>query len=415
MTAAPLPPSHSPRTAGAHRAGFWVVAVSFLLMMAFATVPTPLYALYQRADHFPTFTLTLIFGAYAVGVGVALMLVGHLSDAHGRKRLVLLAIVLALVSAVIFILRSDVGWLLVARFISGLAIGTLTSAATAYLTELEIGAERVGLGKARANVIAGVVNLGGLGTGALISGAMADFVRTPLVFPYVVFAILFVLAVIAVLLVPETVDLSRPAPRYRPQAVRAPHGRVADFRVAATANFAVFAVLGLFTSVAPTFLAVEFHLTDRLLAGAGTFVVFGGAVVAQIAFGRRSLRTHARWGALLIGAGLVLLAVAAVLVAAWLFVTASAVTGAGIGLLFRAAIGTASALAPADQRSSVLATTFLIGYIGMVVPVLTTGALLLFVPPTTVLIGFVVVVVVLASWAGRRLVLSLGRASTSAV
>jgi MFS family permease len=390
-----------------HRTGFWIIAASFLLTMAFATVPAPLYALYQRADSFPTFTLTLVFGAYAVGVAVALIFVGHLSDVHGRKKLVALALALALLSSIIFILRTDVGWLLIARFISGLAVGALTSAATAFLSELELGAAPTPR-RRHGSVIAGVVNLGGLGVGALGSGAMADLVKAPLLVPYVVFAILFAAALLAVLIVPETVVISAERPAYRPQAARVPHGKARDFGSAVTASFAVFAVLGLFTSVAPTFLALTFGVTDRFLAGGATFVVFGGAAVSQVVFARRTLAAHARWGAVVIAVGLILLGIAAVVVAAWLFITASAITGVGVGLLFRAAIGAASALAMPSERGGVLATTFLVGYIGMVVPVVITGALLLVLPATSVLLGFVVVVVVLAAWAGMRLERSLG-------
>jgi MFS family permease len=406
-TATPVRSPTGTPTSRRHRSGFWIIAASFLLTMAFATVPAPLYAIYEGVDHFPTFTLTLVFGAYAVGVAVALVLVGHLSDVRGRKRSVLLALGLAVVAAVVFIVRRDVGWLLVARFVSGLAVGTLTSAATAFLAELELGGATPGSGRPRANVIAGAVNLGGLGLGALVSGGMADLVGRPLLDPYVLFAVLLVVAFLAVLVVPETVEIARPRPPYRPQRVRAPRERAADFRAAATAAFAVFAVLGLFTSVAPTFLALTFGVTDRFLAGGATFVVFGGAAVAQVVFARRTLASHGRWGVTCIAVGLVLLGVAALVTAAWLFVAASALTGIGVGLLFRAAIGTAASLAPPQERGSVLATVFLVGYIGMVVPVVITGALLLVVPATVVLIGFVVVVVVLATWAGRRLVASL--------
>ena len=63
-----------------HGAGFWVVASAFLLVMAYATVPTPLYPLYQEADGFPVSVITLIFAAFAVGVVLSLFLLGHVSD-----------------------------------------------------------------------------------------------------------------------------------------------------------------------------------------------------------------------------------------------------------------------------------------------------------------------------------------------
>ena len=33
-----------------HRSGFWAVAFAFLVVMAFATLPSPLYGLYRERD-----------------------------------------------------------------------------------------------------------------------------------------------------------------------------------------------------------------------------------------------------------------------------------------------------------------------------------------------------------------------------
>jgi hypothetical protein len=46
-----------PRTRKASAAtGFWVVAVTFLTLAAFTTVPSPLYGLYQARDGFSEFS-----------------------------------------------------------------------------------------------------------------------------------------------------------------------------------------------------------------------------------------------------------------------------------------------------------------------------------------------------------------------
>lgn len=56
-----------PRRTMSDLAGFWVVAGAFTTVTAYATVPTPLYPLYQAADRFPVPVVTLIFAAFAVG------------------------------------------------------------------------------------------------------------------------------------------------------------------------------------------------------------------------------------------------------------------------------------------------------------------------------------------------------------
>jgi MFS family permease len=386
-----------------HALGYWIVGFSFLVGMGFGTVPAPLYVLYQARDGFPTFTTTLIFAAYTVGVMTALYLVGHLSDVHGRRRMILIALAFELLAAVLFLVWNDVAGLLVARFVTGLGIGTLTAAATAHLAELRVRAKDDSGAAAGASVVSAAVNLGGLGLGALIGGALAKYVGQPLMVPYVVFVVLLVVAFVLMLVVPETVDKTRPRPAYRPQAVQAPAGKAGAFWASGLAVFSTFAVMGLFTSITPTFLGQTFHVTDRLAAGASTFGVFAGAAIAQVALARVNRRLQIVLGMVVVAVGLVALAVAAVVLSAAVFVIGGIVAGAGVGLLFRAALSGAAALVGPERRGGVLAATFLIGYAGMAIPVLIAGALLLVLPTLPILIGFVAVVLALAIWSGTRL------------
>ncbi|MEV7761706.1 MFS transporter [Curtobacterium flaccumfaciens] len=386
-----------------HGFGFWVVAFAFLAVMAFATVPAPLYVIYQARDGFPTFTTTVIFAAYGVGVVGSLYLAGHLSDVHGRRPLILVSIALELVAAVLFLLWNDVTGLIVARLVTGLGVGTLTATATAHLGELRVRATGSSDSAKGASVAAGAVNLGGLSLGALVGGALAEFVGQPLMVPYVVFVIALAVAFVLVLAAPETVDRPEQPVAYRPQRMQAPEGQGAAFWAAGAAAFAALAVQGLFTSVAPSFLGTTFHVTDRLAAGATTFGVFAASALSQIVFARLSQRAQIRLGMVLLVVGLVVLAVAAVLLQVAGFIGGGVVAGAGVGLLFRAAIGSAAALVGPERRGGVLAATFLIAYAGLTVPVVAVGAALLVIPTLPVLIGYVVLVAVLAVVAGTRL------------
>jgi hypothetical protein len=400
---APAPRGRRAHTRRRHEAGFWAVAFAFLAVMAFATVPAPLYVLYQARDGFPTFTTTIVFAAYGVGVVGSLWLAGHLSDVHGRKPLILVSIALELVAAVLFLVWNDVSGLIVARFVTGLGIGTLTATATAHLGELRVRATGDPRSAKTASIAAGVVNLGGLSLGALIGGALAEFVGAPLMVPYAVFVVLLVVSFIAVLAAPETVDRPEDRVPYRPQRVQAPAGKSAAFWAAGVAAFAAFAVQGLFTSVAPTFLGTTFHVTDRLAAGATTFGVFAASALSQLVFARLSQRAQIRLGMVLLVGGLLVLAGAAVVLQVAGFIGGGVVAGAGVGLIFRAAIGSAGALAAPGQRGGVLAAVFLIAYAGLTVPVVAVGAALLVLPTLPVLVGYVLLVSALTVVAGIRL------------
>jgi MFS family permease len=383
-----------------HGAGLWSVAFAFLAVLAFSTVPTPLYAIYQDRDGFSTFTITVIFAAYAVGVVLALFLAGHISDWLGRKRTLLPALALSVLSAVLFIAWRDLTGLIVARVINGLSVGIVTATATAYLAELHLG-ERPGTPLTRPQVLA---NLGGLGIGPIIAGTIAEAVDAPLTVPYVVFAVALALAGVAVALAPETVERPASRPAYRPQRVAVPPAARAGFFAAAAGAFVSFAAFGLFTSLAPSFLAELGH-TNHVLAGVPALTGFGAAIIAQLAAGTWDVRRLVGTGTAGLSAGMALLVTALWAPSLALFLAGGVVTGVGAGLLFKGGIVRASQLAAqSPNRAEVLAGFFLSGYLGLSVPVLGLGVATQLMEPKVALLGFAALLLAgaLVSAAPRR-------------
>lgn len=102
--------------------GFWAVAAVFLTVIAFSTAPGPLYTLYRERDGFSALAVTIIYAAYAVGAVVGLVRAGHLSDSHGRRRVLVPALLLEIVAPV-FLFWPALPGLIVARSPTGLGIG----------------------------------------------------------------------------------------------------------------------------------------------------------------------------------------------------------------------------------------------------------------------------------------------------
>jgi hypothetical protein len=374
-----------------HGAGFWIVAATFLLVMAYSTVPTPLYPLYQERDGFPASVITIIFAAYAAGVIVSLYLAGHVSDWLGRRRVLVVAVLVSALSAVLFLLWSEVPGLIVARLVNGASIGILTATATAHLAELRARA-RPDENVIVAASVSGAANLGGLSLGPLIGGLFAEFLPAPLMLPHLVFLIVLLVAAAALLLVPETVARPDVYPAYRPQRLSVPPSARRPFFVAAFGAFSAFAVLGLFTSLAPTFLIETFKAPDHLLAGATTFAVFGAAAAGQLLLARVPIGLQLTIAAVACGAGLAVVATGAVLPQLGVFLVGGIAAGLGVGLLFKGAIGTATRLADPQRKGETLALMFLIGYAGLALPVLVVGFALTVAPATAVLLVFVAVI-----------------------
>jgi MFS family permease len=403
MTTALSRPAPTPDTRGRRLSpeqGFWAIASAFAVSLAFTVVPTPLWALYQRHDGYSTIAVTIAFAAYAFGVIASLFLAGHVSDWLGRRRVLLPAVLLEAVSATLFLTSTGLGVVIVARVLSGLGIGMLTATATAHLSELHAAA-RPGAGRARGDLVATVANLGGFAIGPVTSGLLAQYVSGPLRTPYLVFLALLLVAALAVAAVPETVTPQRR--RYRPQRVGVPTAARPRYFAAATGAFASLSVLGLFTSLAPAFVAGTLHHPSRALAGAVASMVFGSGAAAQLLLRRRSTRHQLAAGLMLIVLGLATLTAAVWSESLPAFLAGGVLAGGGAGALLKGAISTVVDLAPAAVRGEALAGLFLGGYLGLAVPVLGLGILTQLVSAPVALLGFAAAITALAAAVSRPL------------
>lgn len=246
-------------TTRTRRFSFALLAYAFAAMMAGTTLPTPLYALYSQRMHFAVLTTTVIYSSYAGGVLVALLVFGRWSDAVGRRPMLLAGTACALASAAVFLGADSVPVLLVGRVLSGLSAGLFTGTGTAAIIEAAPPSWRD-----RAPAVATVANIGGLGAGPVLAGVLAQYAPAPLHLTFIVHIVLATLAAIAVLIVPET---SSRTGSIGFQRLSVPSEVRSVFITAALAAFAGFSVTGLFTSVAPSFLATVVGIDNHALAG----------------------------------------------------------------------------------------------------------------------------------------------------
>jgi MFS family permease len=291
-----------PETKTTTRLAFGLLAYAFAAIMVGTTLPTPMYALYGEQMHFAVLTTTVIYATYAGGVLFALLAFGQWSDAIGRRPVLLAGVVFALASAGVFLVAHSVSMLLVGRVLSGLSAGIFTGTATAAVIEAAPEEWRT-----RAAAVATVSNIGGLGTGPLLAGLLVEYAPAPLHLSFIVHIVLALLAGAAVVIVPETSQRTGNIGRQRlsvPAEVRT------VFIIAAFAAFAGFAVTGLFTAVAPSFLSQVVGITNYAVAGLIACSIFAASAVAQIAAGSLAPQRAVAIGCAILVVGMVILAVA---------------------------------------------------------------------------------------------------------
>jgi MFS family permease len=346
---------------------FWLVAAAFTVTMFGTTLPTPLYVLYQAELGFGEQMLTMIFAVYAAGVLAALLLFGRASDQLGRRRVLLVGLACAALSTVAFLLDQGLALLIVGRVLSGLSAGIFTGTATAALVDL------AGPGRGRrATLAATAFNVGGLSLGPLVAGLLAQFAPLPLRLPFWVDLGLIMLAALAVWAMPETVDVSA-HPRLRISRPDLPPQVRPVFIRAATAGFAGFAVLGVFTGVAPSFLLDLLHEPSHAISGAVVFTAFAASTVGQVVLAGRLGHRALGVGCAGLIAGMGLLAAGLAVTSLALVIASAIVAGLGQGICMRAGLEAVNTQAPAQRRAGVASTFFIVMYVGIALPVIGMG------------------------------------------
>ena len=168
-----------------YRSGFWAVAFALLIVMASATLSSPLYGLYLIRDHLSALTVTVIYAIFAAGTIAALLSVRFIEARAGRRGVMLGAVATMMVAAGLLAARKALPGLLIGRFITGVAVGLAARTAIVYLIELRARANPGG-SPARAETMGTAVTIGALGLGPLIGGCLAEWVKNPLTLPYLV-------------------------------------------------------------------------------------------------------------------------------------------------------------------------------------------------------------------------------------
>jgi MFS family permease len=378
------------------RIAFWLLALVLTITMLGTTLPTPLYVIYQGRWHFSAAIVTVTFAVYAAAVIATLLLAGRSSDQAGRKPVLAVALGASALSTVVFILAPDVGALIAARIVSGLSAGLMTGTATATLTELvPASASR------RASLVATAANMAGLGLGPLAAGLFAQYAPHPTTLVFEAYLAVLAVAGLILLLVPETVHRrTRPALRFSGLGI--PERGREEFIAASVAGFAAFALLGLFSSLVPGFIAGQLHQGSHAVQGAVVFLLLAVATVTQIAVSRFSSGRVVMGGLSLFLAALALIVAALAQSAMPLFLAGTVAGGVATGAIFLGSLATANRLAPAERRGQALSAFFVACYAGLIIPVVGVGVLSGFTGTFTAVLTFSILLGVLCLFSISR-------------
>lgn len=356
-----------------HKTGaIWAVATCLALMFTGSTIPTPLYADFQRLFGFDELTLTLIYAAYVLGNLSSLLFMGRLSDQMGRRPVTFMAIALAAASTLVYLSARGTLWLAAGRILSGLALGLASGTNTAWLAELHAAKS-----KARATAVAVAANMMGLGIGALLAGLLAQFAPWPVHLSFIVYLVILLGLAALVYWTEETVGEG--VTQFRRLSLRPRLGVPSNLRVEffapAVTVFVSMALFGFYAALAPTILREDLQQKSQAVSGSVVFELCLAAALTVAATRRLSSRTGMLSGLALMLPAVGLLVWAQYQQSMGLLLLGTTVAGAAVALGYRGSLQVINQIAPAERRAEVVSSYLLAGFAGNSLPIIGVGVL----------------------------------------
>lgn len=348
-----------------------------------------------------------LFGAYAVGLIPALLIMARLSTRLGRRRVLLAALLLsALGSAVILSSGGAFGTILAGRVLVGFSAGAAIGPGTAWVKELSDAGSAVGSGTRRA----AVALTAGFAAGPLLSGAVVQWLPSPEFASYLLHIALVVLALPITWAAPETAR-RRTGPIARQTAAGAGLRKMLTSRVFLTAVLPTAPWVFGAATVALAALPVLVPLGGYAPVGTGLVAAttLGTGILVQPFAQRLARRSPALPFRTGMAAATVGLLAAALTVAtgslALLFAT-SVVLGSAYGLLLVSGLRLVESLAHPEDIATAIAVFYALTYIGFAFPVLVQALSSLWNPVPVLLTGsalaLAAMTTTLLAWPPRR-------------
>ncbi len=331
--------------------------------------------------------VTSLYGAYALGLIPALLIMAKVSDRLGRRLALTAGLVLSAAGTLLILASgSAFGGILAGRIIIGVSAGAALAPATAWIKELS---DAAGFGASGARRAATALT-GGFALGPLLSGIIVQWLPSPRPTAYLIHVALAVAGLFFLRGTPERT------------AVRVVPEELVDAGLRDLLTSRLF--LGAIASTAPwVFGAATTSLAALpVLVSLGSYKPVGSGVIAALTLGtgiliqplaqrlaQRSPALPFRVAMAAVVAGMLVAATAAS--TEWvplLFVTAL-ILGSAYGLLLVSGLKLVQAVAPPQHAAMATAVFYALTYVGFAAPVI-IPALGGIWSPTVVLVGMAV-------------------------
>ncbi|WP_294260298.1 MFS transporter [uncultured Comamonas sp.] len=351
---------------------------------------SPLYPIYQQAWGLQPSHITQIFVTYMLGALISLLFLGRLTNLFGFLKVLRLGLMVMTVGVIGSALSWNAWSLGVSRFVIGLASGLITTSASIGMTQLN---NKGDLQRAAATTSLTIAF--GFGLGPVVGGLMAQWVPLPLVSSYLPPIGLSFIGIHALFKI--QLPAARPPLRSEPgltlkdvlPSISQPRKPfLHHYALGCMAAFSAFGMFSLFAAMAPSFMAQMLPWHGPAVSGLSIGVIlFLSAGIQLVA------RPYPTKRLIVIGFS-ALAATNALLVlnlfagSPWLFALSVLSMSCGHALCNLSGMAVVNKVSKPVNRTGLLSTYLVVGYVGTIVPILGMGWLSDHIGLTSALIAF---------------------------
>ncbi|WP_052114416.1 MFS transporter [Pseudomonas saudiphocaensis] len=350
----------------------WVCFAMCVGVMGTALI-SPLYPLYQEAWQLRTSDISLIYILYMLGALSGLLFMGRLSDTLGFRTVMLLGLLLGWGGTLLTTLAWDLTSLNTGRFAVGLSSSLIVTSATVGLMQISRPDNAQWVSMMTSFLLAF-----GFGLGPLTGGVIGQWLPYPLVVTYIPTLLLCLLGIYALLRI-ELAPHVPPASgtlgwrTFLPRLTGTSRADAWPFILTCACPFFAFGMFGLYASLSPLFLEKMLPWHGPVVSGTAIGVILLASAVTQLACARLPVRWCGSLGLLAVVISNALLVLNFRAGSSLIFSLGVSATALAHGLCLLGGISMVNRIASPAQRSGLISTYLVCGYVGSIAPLFGVG------------------------------------------
>ncbi|MCQ4310397.1 MFS transporter [Pseudomonas stutzeri] len=348
----------------------WVCFAMCVGVMGTALI-SPLYPLYQQAWQLRTSDISMIYVVYMLGALFGLLFMGRLSDTLGFRPVMMAGLLLGWGGTLLTMIAWSLPSLNIGRFAVGLSSSLIVTSASVGLVHIS----RDGASQ-RIAMITSFLLAFGFGLGPITGGITGQWLPHPLITTYIPSLVLGVLAVYALMraeVKPHAGKVPLGWRAFVPRLAWAARHDSLAFALTCACPFFAFGVFGIYASMAPLFLDKMVPWHGPIVSGTAIGVILMASAMVQLLSAKMSARWCGFFGLLAVVLSNAMLVFNFKVGSSVIFMIGVCAAAASHGMCLLAGISMVNRIASPTERSGLISTYLVCGYVGSILPLIAVG------------------------------------------